>query len=308
MRSVSYEFYLLSADDSKVLIHVLDLIPTQSLLQTRSVCHRFHNLTNRIIRGRLLRAASFTDRKLILECYHPSAQYTEPYLYCDYLGTPGLSDEIDDQASRYGAADDQATKEGTFGRPYSYFRPTRKDPEPKIYCSHPAGDVPGSRTSEIASRVREPFIRSTVTQNVSLEAHELFTQLRFLVAVVQTGPRRGFFLSVENLIDKTQRIFRNWLAERARATEEHKTDTSNSVSNELGCEVDRMMWVDQNRVVGLRVRVEEKKGRKDLPILYYRDEDQAISYSLELEGQSRCPAFKWDLVRKSNAHAKDLQS
>ena len=272
---------------------MLDSIPTQLLLQARSVCHRFHNLTNRIIHGRLLRAASFTDRKLILECYHPSAQYTEPYLYCDYLGTPGLSDEVDDRAPRYEAADDQATKEGSLWRPYSYFRPTRKDPEPKIYRSHPAGDVPGSRTSEIASRVREPFGRSTVTQNVSLEAHELFTQLRFLVAVVQTGPRRGFFLSVENLIDKTQRIFRNWLAERAEATEKHKTDASNCVTNDLGCEVDRMMWVDQNRVVGLRVRVEERKGRTDLPILYYRDEDQAISYSLELEGQLPCLAFKW---------------
>ena len=263
---------------------MLGFIPTQWLLLTRLVCHRFSDLIARIIHGRLVRAALFTDRKLILECYHPSAQYTEPYLYCDYLGTPGLKDEIGDQARIYEVADDQAAKEGTLKTPYSHFRPTRKDPEPKIYRSHPAGDVPGSRTSEIANRARKPSERSTVSQNVSLEAHELFTQLHFLVAVVQTGPRPGLFLSVENLIDKTQRIFRTWLAERAEAIQNYKNCASNGVTDELGYEADRMLWIDQNKVVGLRLRVEERKGRKTLPILYRKDEDQAISYSLELEG------------------------
>ena len=263
---------------------MLDLIPTQWLLLTRLVCHRFSNLIARIIHGRLVRAALFTDRKLILECYHPSAQYTEPYLYCDYLGTSGLKDEIWGQARIHEVADDQAAKEGTLERVYSHFRPTRKDPEPKIYRSHPAGDVPGSRTSEIANRVRKSSERSTVSQNVSLEAHELFTQLHFLVAVVQTGPRPGLFLSVENLIDKTQRIFRTWLAERAEAIQNYKKCASNGVTDELGYEADRMLWIDQNRVVGLRLRVEERKGRQCLPILYRKDEDQAISYSLELEG------------------------
>lgn len=263
---------------------MLDLIPVQLLFQTRFVCRRFHDLTARIIHARLLRAASLTDRKLILECYHPSAQYTEPYLYCDYLGTPGLSDKIQDQPPIFDFTGDQKAKEGTLERLYSHFQPTRKDPEPKIYRSHPAGDVPGSRASEVANRVREPFGESTVSQNVSLEAHELFTQLRFLVAVVQTGPRRGFFLSVENLIDKTQRIFRNWLAERAEAIGGQTAGASNSVTNEHGCGADRMLWVDQKKIVGLRVRVEERKGRKESPILYNKDEDQAVSYSLELGG------------------------
>lgn len=263
----------------------MNLLPTQLLLQTRSVCHRFQNLIARIIHGRLLRAASLTDRKLILECYHPSAQYTEPYLYCDYLGTPGL-DGIEGQGPIYENPDDQAAKEGTLGKLYSHFRPTRKDPEAKIYRSHPAGDVPGSRTSEVANRIREPYETNNVTQTVSLEAHELFMQLRFLVAVVQTGPRRGFFLSVENIIDKTQRIFRNWLAEKADATEEHKIGASGTVPSKLGSKADEMLWVDHNKIVGLRVRVEERKGRKDVPILLHKDEDQAISYSLELEGKS----------------------
>ena len=284
MRSVSYYLCALYADRSKILIHVLDFIPTQWLLLTRLVCNRFSDLIARVIRERLVRAALFTDRRLILECYHPSAQYTEPYLYCEYLGTPGLKDEIRDQSRICEVPDDQAAKEGTLEKVYSHFRPTRKDPETKIYRSHPAGDVPGSRTSEIANRVRKSSERSTVSQNVSLEAHELFTQLHFLVAVVQTGPRPGLFLSVENLIDKTQRIFRNWLAERAEAIQNHEKCVTNGVTDELGHEADGMLWIDQNRVVGLRLRVEERKGRKKLPILYRKDEDQAISYSLELEG------------------------
>lgn len=176
---------------------MLDLLTTQLLLQTRSVCHRFQNLIIRIIHRRLLSAASLTDRTLILECYHPSAQYTEPYLYCDYLGTPGLSDKVEGQGPIYDIADSQAVTQGSPRRLYSHFRPTRKDQEPRIYRSHPAGDVPGSRTSDVANRTREPSERNTVTQHVSLEEHELFVQLHFLVAVVQTGPRRGFFLSVE---------------------------------------------------------------------------------------------------------------
>ena len=241
-----------------------------------------------------MRAALFTDRKLILECYHPSAQYTEPFLYCDYLGTPGLKDEIGDHTWVCEIADDQAAKVGTLERPYSHFRPIRQDTEPKIYRSHPAGDVPGSRTSEEANRTRKPSKRSTVTQNVSLEAHELFTQLHFLVAVVQTGPRPGLFLSVENLVDKTQRIFSNWLAEEAGAVQKHRKGASNIVTNELGCEADRMLWIDKNKVVGLRLQVEERKGKKDLPLLYRKDEDQAISYSMELQGKLPYLQFRWN--------------
>ena len=251
---------------------MLDLLPTQSLLQTRSINQRVQNLALRIIHGRLLRAASLTDRKLILECYHPSAQYTEPYLNCDYLGTPGLSGEIEGQVPILEIAERQADTEGTLRRLYSHFRPTQEDPEPKIYRRHPAGDIPGSRTSEAANRVRESSQRRTVTQIVSLEAHEPFVQLCFLVAVVQTGPRRGLFLSLENVMDKTLRVTRSWLAERSEAAKE--------------LELEGMLWVDHKKIVGLKMRVQERKWRGEAPILLHRDEDQAISYTLELEGKS----------------------
>ena len=96
--------------------------------------------------------------------------------------------------------------------------------------------------------------------------------------MVQTGPNRGFFLSVENLIDKTRRIFRNWLAERAEATKQHNKGASGSVTDELDYGADEMLWVDENKVAGLKVRVEESKGRRDLPMLLHKDEDQAVRY------------------------------
>ena len=269
---------------------MLDLLPTQSLLQTRSICHRIQNLTLRIIHGRLLRAASLTDRKLILECYHPSVQYTEPYLNCDYLGTPGLSDEIEGRVPIFEIAESQAAREGSLGRLYSHFRPTQEDPEPKIYRPHPAGDIPGSRTSEAADRVREISQRRIVTQVVSLEAHELFVQLCFLVAVVQTGPRRGLFVSLENVMDKTLRITRKWLAERGETVTEG------------------MLWVDQNKIVGLKMRVQERKWRGEAPLLLHRDEDQAISYTLKLEGKSPTQSSKCFWFASQGLLLKSLQN
>jgi hypothetical protein len=283
-----------NADGEKVLVHILENFQTQALLQHRAVSHRLQNLIIRIIHGRLLRAASLQDRKLILECYHPSVQYTEPYLYCDYLGTPGLSDEFEGQGTIYDIANDPASK-GTLRRLYSHFRPTRMDPDPSILRSHPAGDIPGSRTSEVAESRRQTREAEVVKQNVSLEAHELFSQLCFSAGLVQIGPRRGVFLSnVDAVEKKTFRIWRNWLAEMAKGAENEKVDTSSTFEpqfvegsrNGKG-NMYQWVWVDRNKIAGLKLRVREWKLRKDTPILIREDEDQAVSYSLEFEGRAR---------------------
>lgn len=244
----------------------------------------------RIVHSRLLRAASLEDRKLILECYHPSAQYTEPYLYCKYLGSPGLSDEIEGQGTIYQIADDPGSK-GTLRRLYSHFQPTRKDPEPTI-PSHPAGDIPGSRTSDAANLRRAIREAEVVTQNVSLEAHELFSQLCFSASLVQVGPRRGVFLSNIDIVDrKTMRIWRQWLKEMAKTAEEDLKGATEASSSNVGKsstvdggDLDQLVWVDQNKIAGLRLRIKERKWRRDTPILMHKDEDQAVSYSLELDG------------------------
>ena len=126
-----------------------------------------------------------------------------------------------------------------------------------------------------------------ISQSVNLEADELFTQLRVLASLVEIGPRRGFFNSIQNIVEqKTTRIFRTWLAGRAKKTKDTETGCSTSpLSGTLG-EDDSILWIDQNRVAGLKVRVQERGWRKDMPVLLHRDEDQAVSYNLELQGTS----------------------
>ena len=230
------------------------------------------------------------DRKLILECYHPSAQYTEPYLYCDYLGTPGLSDKVEGQGTIYPGSILNLSQ-----TLYSHFRPTRKDPEPKIIRSHPAGDIPGSRTSESADSSRARREAEAVKQNISLEAHELFSQLCFSASLVQIGPRRGVFTSSIDAVEtKTIRIWRQWLAERSKNNGESEIAAPQTLSSKDIDEIDQIrrdnrdlenfIWVDQKKIAGLKLLIKERKWRKDAPILIREDEDQAVSYSVELQG------------------------
>lgn len=153
--------------------------------------------------------------------------------------------------------------------------------------AHPAGDVPGSRTHPIDKSSSSTAVREQpdlVTHNVTLESHELFTQLSITAALVQTGPRRGVFLSCIDVIEKrTPRVWREWLAERAGK------ETSQSPAgghNDLDDQSNSIVWADQGKTLGLKVRVKQKMWRRDAPILIHRDEDQVVSYSLELEGKN----------------------
>ena len=242
-----------------------------------------------------MKAASLKDHKLILECYHPTAQYTEPYHLCEYLGTPGLSDISGKEES----TQDDNPGMGEFGKLYSRFLPWSKDTEsePRIVRSHPAGDVRGSRTSPTpgpssSDKTAQPDI---ITRTVSMEPHELFSQLCVSASLVQVGPRRGVFLSCVDVLKKTTtRVFRDWLSGRV----EHLNDPDRNMSelcstglpnkwNSSQEQSRRLMWVDKENKVGLRVRAHERKWRRNAPVLTLQDEDQAISYSLELVGTHR---------------------
>ncbi|KAL8918570.1 MAG: hypothetical protein Q9208_007282 [Pyrenodesmia sp. 3 TL-2023] len=268
----------------QLLIHVLVSFPTLSLLHLRLVSHRFLNVIIRIVHQRLLLAASLEDRKLILECYHPSAQYTEPYVFCEYLGTPGLSSEIEVQDLLHR---DLRVEQGRLKHLYSRFRPSRSDASTRTVRPHPAGEVPGSRTSSMpqssASKVG-PANPDPVTHRLFLDAHELFTQLSITAALVQVGPRRGVFLSFIDIIDKKHtRVWRQWLAEKAKELKGGRDITQEDVSEASDDESKTIIWADSGKTLGLRVHVKESKWRKDAPILVHKDEDQAVSYSLELE-------------------------
>lgn len=204
-----------------------------------------------------------------------------------------MSDDVEGQGSIYQITN-RAPQDGTLRKLYSHFRPTRKDPDPTVIRSHPAGDVPGSRTSEAVQSRRLSREAEVVRQNVTLEAHELFSQLCFSASLVQVGPRRGVFLSNVDIVDrKFVRVWREWLAGMANKATDTGTDKPENNARDLDglartedYNADHLLWVDKHKIAGLRLRVKERKWRRDMPILVLKDEDQAVGYSLELEGPS----------------------
>ncbi|KIW47928.1 uncharacterized protein PV06_00577 [Exophiala oligosperma] len=110
---------------TEILVSILSRFETQSLLPLIVVSRQFHSIILRIIHFRLLLAAALPDYKLILEAYRPSKRYADPYLFCTYLGTDGLSSKHEGVGSLY---EDCRGEEGRFaklGALYSRFRPER---------------------------------------------------------------------------------------------------------------------------------------------------------------------------------------
>ena len=253
-----------------------------------------------MLHHRLLLAAALKDYNLILECYHPSSKYSEPYLGCEYLGTDGLSGSREGEGSFY---DDVGTtgQLGKLSGLYSHFRPFRMDVDEKPPRRHPAGDVPGHPGTSTAypspAASEQSSHADVVSHNITLEEHELFSQMCGCVNLVKVGPRRGLFLSCVNVAEGVMRIWREWLAERARQAPlsyqedmaEHASNDgsygSASNANRLKIGEEQLVWIDNGRNVGIRVVVRERKWRRDQPILIRREEDVAVSYALELQGQ-----------------------
>lgn len=254
----------------KILTQILNLFHTQQLLGLITVCHHFQDLIISIIQNRLILAEALGDRKLLLECYHPSAQYTEPYVFCDYLGTTGLNDGTRGPRTPYDVSDANDCFH-YFGQLYSRFKPTRIDESEGLAGPHSDGDFQRA-SAEVTSIVQED---ETIIRTVSLDSYELFSQLCISVAIVQMGPRRGVFLSCMDVLKKTTaRVWRQWLAE----------ESINSREPDENFEAERLIWADQSRHVGLRVRVQKREWGRAIPILQQKDDDEAVSYQLELEG------------------------
>lgn len=254
-------------------MQILTFFPSQHLLFLAAVSRRFRDLAGHIVHGRLTVATSLKDYKLILECYHPTNQYEEPYLFCESLDTPGQSNEIQSPESNgdFKGEDDCLRTIATL---YSSFRPVRGhddiNPSPNSIESIPdTQSILDPSVPSFLSHSEDEEKR--MTRSVHLDNDELFSQLCISIALVQLGPRRGVFLSCIDVLEKrTARIWRQWLLD----------NSSGSVDG--GPE--RIIWADQARNVGLKVQVREMKKKHHAPILQPMEEDQAINYELELEG------------------------
>ena len=257
------------------------------LLPLRVVSRCVYNVIIRILHDQLIIAVSSKYHTLVLECYHPSAKSIEPHLFCNYIDTPGLSRTLSNNI--------EGSRFAQLRSLYSHFRPIRQDLNTKIFRRHPAGEVPGSRTSEVAVSSYPPGedVRDApVSHNVNLEPDELFSQLCVATHRAQLGPHRGIIYSIVNVTDSVVRIWRQWLAQRAKSyhteyTARSSQDFGDGSSEDDDRDHDTILWVDDRKDVGIRIRIRENSWKRNGPILLLKDEDPAISYTMELEGTWR---------------------
>ncbi|KAJ0118832.1 hypothetical protein J7T55_013088 [Diaporthe amygdali] len=234
---------------SEILMQILSPMTTIQLLPLARVNRRFHDLAIRLIHTRLTNAAFLPEHELILECYHPSAKISTPYLQCNYLGTDGLS----------GYEEDHQLSFGQFGQLYSRFRPVLQEDNRRSRSRHPS----------VSGGAAEGDDTATVT--VDLDDGEMFSQLCTVTNMVKNSSRRGLFLSHVNINDGVVRVFRRWLRQC------HKGELK---------EQDQILWTDRQKNVGLRFKVRENVGARPGPAIWTQaDEDEDLPVSYELEYQ-----------------------
>jgi len=278
----------------QVLITILSAFSTRSLLPLIVVSRRFHSVILRILHFRLLLAASAPEYKIILEAYHPSRRYTQPYLFCNYLGTDGLSSKHEGEGSLYEGCVGPEGKFAKLGALYSRFRPE----SPGVQGSVPLRRIAGAPVQSTSGNTTQPIYANggdggikKVLYSMTLDADELFGQFCAYANLVQLGPMRGVFLSTVPLVESGEgviRIWREWLQDRVKVAknEDEEIGVQLDRSSTLTCPTigqdEGVLWTDYRRNVGLRLGVKQSPtmpddalGREDLP----------LSVSVELQGK-----------------------
>ncbi|KAG9524020.1 hypothetical protein KCU93_g6395, partial [Aureobasidium melanogenum] len=258
---------------NELLYDILHSFTTKNVLTFAPVSRRFHSICVRILQNRLTAAATLLDHVLMLELYPPSARLTAGKLFCTSLGTSLL-----DQESLESIPD--SAKIRHLGKAvYSKFRPQHQEVR-RPSAKHPAGDIPGSRTHPSSA---DPSIHvhnaesNLVSQQVSLDADELFTQLIATLMLVKPGPRPDTILTAVEVCEGTIRVWRDWLAKQNKAN----IDSTSSCSP---ADDPSILWVNTaDHAVGVKFSVKERKWKRDIPVLISADEEVAVSYTVELE-------------------------
>ncbi|POR35579.1 Uncharacterized protein TPAR_04211 [Tolypocladium paradoxum] len=250
-----------SDDEGQILASALAPLSARELIIITSVSRRFYSAAVRVLYRRLLDTASLPDNELILECYHPSAKISTPYLCCRYLGM---------KLAHGGVVDHQSPTLGDFPKLYSSFRPVVTE-ENRRRRFRP--EWPQSAISRPEARRED----EDAMQEVFLDEGELFTQLCAVTNVVKEGSRPGFYVSHVNTCDGVIRIWREWLDNLASASTIREDEPESSA-----VDFDRFLWVDPAKSVGLRFRVRMSPSER-MPLISGPGDDAPVSYSLVYE-------------------------
>lgn len=236
---------------NQILTSLLESLSTADLIPVAGVSHRFHCIATRVILRRLLDAASLPHNHLILECYHPSAKLSTPYLSCHYLGTKMQGDQL--------GLDGAEPCLWDLRRLYSSFRPeVAEENQPFILLQ--GGAQAQSRTA---------------TEEICLDEGELFSQLCAVTNMVKPGPRPGLFLNNVNIGEGVLRIWRDWLADMTGYADPGEAKKSFEHRN--------FIWADADHNVGVRFRVQPAPTER-MPVISGPDDHPPVSYRLEYAG------------------------
>ena len=89
-------------------------------------------------------------------------------------------------------------------------------------------------------------------------------------------PGTNLLLSAHTVEDGVIRVFRDWLRDEEKRFREFVPE---------GAGYSQMLWVDQSKSVGIKVRVRGKTfSNQSIPLLVHRDDEQFTSYELDIEG------------------------
>ncbi|KLU82286.1 F-box domain-containing protein [Magnaporthiopsis poae ATCC 64411] len=280
---------------NEILLSVLSVFPAKALLPLSAVSRRFHAIVLRLLSNRLASAVSASN-ELILECYHPSAKLSTPYLHCKFLGTGPLDSGrcISRSAVDAGPAEGEVPEEGSerslgqLRQLYSHFRPLpleeggrvgrRRRARAALQQLQQQDVTNGNATAPTNSGMEgeEEATPEPPSLDVNLDEAELFTQLCTVTNLVKLGPRHGLFSSHINISDGLIRVWRDWLGSAAAGDSQRRPGVDGK--SRAG-----ILWADPHKHVGVRFRVSEITDHWRAPLLVGVNDDPPVSYRLEYD-------------------------
>lgn len=259
----------------KLIISVLNHLPTHELiLQITPICHRFRNIVQRIIDARMVRFLPPEHLHITLRCSQP---FESPavFQFGNYLGTPGLSDILENDSSSPRPNPESTAGNAGFGSLYSRFEPTGKDGE---RCQVSTGiQIDGS----------EPF-------------SQLIMSLWFMKKLTCKKWAQWFVQRKKNI-----RLMKDWLVQSAFSIKAPGNSHFRGSGYEKqasifdGLEPMRTIWTDESRNIGLKVWVEDLTV--SIPIGRCRGEDDSLRFKIHLEGMYKLP-FQLLSSEQQNSH------
>ncbi|KAL8408458.1 hypothetical protein RB594_007050 [Gaeumannomyces avenae] len=269
---------------------VLSDFPAEALLPLSAVSRRFHAIVLRLLSNRLASVVSASN-ELILECYHPSAKLSTPYLHCKFLGTGPLdgSRSISCPAVEAGLAEEEVPEGGSehglcqLRQLYSHFRPLpleeggrvgrRRRARAALQQLQQQDVASGNTAAPTNSETVEEETPEPPSLDVNLDEAELFTQLCTVTNLVKLGPRHGIFSSHINISDGLIRVWRDWLGSAAAGGSEWMPGVDGGARAGI-------LWADPHKHVGVRFRVSETTDHWRAPLLVGVNDDPPVSYRL----------------------------